>query len=220
MTIMEKFLNKSANKCSNQPTEISLLFRNPQCFLIIFPALLFYHQHKLSAIIIFLIFLIFFRNPDRFPVNISENNIYSPADGNIIGISTEPDNRTRIAIFLSVADVHVQYAPVFGTIMRSFYKKGEFNLAYILEKSDLNERLETDIITNENNDKITIFQIAGQLARRIESFVNVNDNVSPGCRLGMIKFGSRVDIIFPSKYKVLVKKNEHVTAGKTILAGL
>jgi phosphatidylserine decarboxylase len=149
---------------------------------------------------------------------VTKNLLTSPADGIILSI-IETDNNIQIAIFLSILDVHVQYSPCDGTIVAQRYKTGEFHPAYIMKKSRYNERMETDIMTADGN-MITVIQIAGQLANRIETFVHKGMMVSRGCRLGIIKFGSRVDLIVP-KNKYMLPKNiaigKYVTAGETVL---
>jgi phosphatidylserine decarboxylase len=187
------------------------------------PLFLLYINEKLLSICILSFFLFFFRSPDRRPMlhaGTTRNNLYSPADGTVMNVRQEK-NRNIIEIFLSVADVHIQYAPAAATVSHQRYKKGKFNAAYIMEKSKYNERLETDFIVTENKAVVTVVQIAGQLAQRIESWIKKGDTVLPGCKIGIIKFGSRVDISFPRDIygTVAVQKGQHVTGGRTLLNG-
>lgn len=162
-------------------------------------------------------FFVFFRNPDRlFPAN--PKFLTSPADGVVLDVSTDA-RRIRLSIFLSVFDVHVQYAPCDGQVIAQRYKRGQFNPAYIAKKSAYNERLETDILT-KHGDVITVVQIAGQFANRIDTFVGKGLQVSRGCRLGLIKFGSRVDLIVPNDKYTLAKNispGSRVIGGETVL---
>lgn len=171
------------------------------------------------SIACFLLFAVFFRNPTRRPFLNDDINILSPADGTVLQVFDDKQGHWVIAIFLSILDVHVQYAPTNGKIISQHYTKGRFNPAYMMEKSQYNERLQTDIL-RPDGDVISVVQIAGQLAQRIDSFVKIGDNVSKGCRLGMIKFSSRVDLIVPQRsYELMlgIKAGDHVSAGITPL---
>jgi len=175
-----------------------------------------YNIHPTTAAVTFVAMVLFFRSPDRLPREVNNfSNVYSPADGHVLDIISTPDAE-RISIFLSVFDVHVQYSPINGTVVKQEYIKGQFHPAYLTEKSKYNERLLTHIRRSDGKI-VTVMQIAGQIANRIESFVRPGDVVSTGCRLGIIKFGSRVDIIVPKGAKTHMRIGDYVTAGDTVL---
>jgi phosphatidylserine decarboxylase len=168
--------------------------------------------------IIFFIFLIFFfRDPERKIVYV-ENTILSPADGKVISIENNYENGfNKISIFLSIFDVHIQRAPIPGIIKSIDYVRGKFYPAN-KKNSAYNEK---NVICIKNEDKeIKIIQIAGSIARRIVTWVNTNNFINAGDKIGMIKFGSRVEIYIPIKFKINVKINDKVKAGKTVIATL
>lgn len=201
--------NVKVSKCSNGVWDHLLVKRWPH--YLTFPVMLYFIGYQKSAIIVTIAFFVFFRSPNRYPLKYDKNVLYSPADGVVMEVKRMQD-RYIICIFLSVTNVHVQYSPTRCKVIAKRYKRGEFNVAYIMEKSDLNERLETDLQT-DTGDNISVVQIAGQVAQRIESFVKTNDILDVGCRLGVIKFGSRVDLHVPLSYKILTKKGEVVVGG-------
>jgi len=173
-------------------------------------------------ILIFCIFCVyFFRNPKR---NTQKNDeeLISPADGTVTEIKnimeTEFINNecTRISIFMSPLDVHVNRAPCEGNILRVVHRSGEFALAFKKDIDKENER--NNILIEHNDEKILVVQIAGFLARRIIPYVSENDPVRQGDPIGMIAFGSRVDIYFPKAYRPMVQLQDKVKAGLTILA--
>lgn len=163
-------------------------------------------------------FLWFFRDPER-TIPPEAGLIVSPADGKITDISpTQLNGRpcTRISIFLNVFDVHVNRSPVAGVIKEVVYKRGEFANAMGAASSDANEQ---NIVTVESEGQTVIFkQIAGLLARRIVFTKKVGDAVARGERVGLIKFGSRTDVIFPAPSELRVKTGDRVKGGASILA--
>ncbi|HEV8385345.1 MAG TPA: phosphatidylserine decarboxylase [Candidatus Acidoferrales bacterium] len=165
-----------------------------------------------------LFFLWFFRDPER-AVPAEPGAIVSPADGKVTSISTlELDGwpRTRVSIFLNVFDVHVNRSPIAGVIRGVEYRKGQFRNAMGEVSSELNEQ---NVVTVEGEDQAVIFkQIAGILARRIVFSKRVGDIVRRGERVGLIKFGSRVDVIFDSAAELNVRLGERVQGGSTVLA--
>lgn len=157
----------------------------------------------------------FYRFPDR-PCQSDDHQIISPADGTVKEITINPiTQETKISLFLSPLDVHVQYIPYSGQVIQQKYQKGTFNPAYLLQKSQYNERNTITILTRYGPIKVT--QIAGQLARRIVSKVHKGDQVQKGDPYGMIKLSSRVDIVLPPSAKVLVQKGDHLKGCQTIL---
>lgn len=171
--------------------------------------------------LIFLIFsLYFFRDPDRTPPK-AENVVISPADGKILFVKDVYDNKfingkaKQISIFMSPLDVHVNRIPIDGKLEYLKYHKGEFVAAFEDKASESNERCEFGI--QSKYGKILFTQVAGFLARRIVYEIKPGDTVKMGERFGMIKFGSRVDVVVPEEWTAKVKKGDHVSAGETIL---
>jgi len=157
----------------------------------------------------------FFRNPQT-PVNDQNIVIIAPSYGKIYKIMDQ-SSYYRVAIFLSPLDVHVQYAPISGLIIKQNYYRGNFSPAYLMEKSQHNERLEH--IIKSDNIRIGIVQIAGQIARRIVSFKQTGQFVYTGTPIGMIKFGSRCDIIIPKKqFSLNCHVGQKLIGGQTIIA--
>jgi len=163
-------------------------------------------------------FLWFFRDPER-RIPAIQGAIVSPADGKVTDISHFEENgesRTRISIFLNVFDVHVNRSPVSGVIEDVFYRKGEFLNAMSAASADLNEQ---NVITLRGDAGRVVFkQIAGLLARRIVFTKKVGDMVERGERVGMIKFGSRTDVIFPAGAEMKVRVGDKVKGGSSVLA--
>jgi phosphatidylserine decarboxylase len=165
-------------------------------------------------------FLWFFRDPERTVSDIA-GAIVSPADGKVTDVSTVMvDDRpcTRISIFLNVFDVHVNRAPVSGTIRDVRYQRGRFLNAMNAACADQNEQ---NIVTLEGEGHTIVFkQIAGLLARRIVFDKKVGDQVRRGERVGLIKFGSRTDILFAASARLNVHRGDHVQGGASVLAYL
>ncbi len=169
----------------------------------------------------FLFTLYFFRDPERIPPN-DKNVIVSPADGKVLLIKDVNGNpyvegdAVQISVFMSPLDVHVNRIPVDGKVDYLKFVKGKF-LAAFNDKADLeNERNEIGILSQHG--KVFFTQVAGVFARRIISGLKKGEEVKIGERFGMIKFGSRCDIIVPkNKWRAEVKVGEHVTAGETVI---
>ena len=167
----------------------------------------------------------FFRDPERSIIE-DENYLVSPADGRISAIQeiNGPvelglDNKkfTRVSIFMNVFDCHLNRAPSNGEIQDIFYKPGKFLNASLDKASEENERNYFKIKDNKTENPIVVVQIAGLIARRIVTQVEKAQRVSQGQRLGMIRFGSRVDIYF-SQRKTMVKVGQNVIAGESLIA--
>lgn len=165
-----------------------------------------------------LFFLWFFRDPER-AVPAGPGLIVSPADGKVTDVSpTQLDGTpcTRISIFLSVFDVHVNRSPVSGVIRDVVYRPGKFLSALDAASAEDNEQ---NIVTMESQGVTVVFkQIAGLLARRIVFHHKPGDTLARGQRVGMIKFGSRTDVIFPAPAELSVKAGDRVKGGSSILA--
>ncbi|MBK7230496.1 MAG: phosphatidylserine decarboxylase family protein [Ignavibacteriales bacterium] len=162
----------------------------------------------------------FFRDPERRVPNKS-NVVVSPADGRILFVKDVIDEKfingkaKLVSIFMSPLNVHVNRIPISGKVEYVKYIQGEYLAAFEDKASERNERNEIGITSPDG--KVFFTQIAGFVARRIVSDLKVGDSVNIGNRFGMIKFGSRVDIIVPEQWQVKVKKDDNVTAGETIL---
>ena len=169
--------------------------------------------------ILFLIILYFFRDPDRIIPN--EEGILSPADGKIISIEKSKDSEftenemTRICIFLSIFDAHIARSPIKSSVIETRYFPGEFHFANTIKAIE-NERLCVHLKSNLNENFVLILY-AGFIARRIVSYINTSSNLERGERVGIIKFGSRVDIYVPIDYATNLKTGDNVVAGETVL---
>ena len=166
---------------------------------------------------IFYFLFFFFRVPSKGFVSNHKNPILAPCFGTVKEIN-EIGGYNHIVMTLSLFDPHVQFVPYDGLVRRKIYKKGEFNFAYILHKSQYNERMVTQFDTNIGD--ITVSQIAGMITRRIHNFLLPLQRVRKGEHLGFICFGSRVDLLFKKdpKIRINVTKGERVIGGETVMA--
>jgi len=156
----------------------------------------------------------FFRDPDR---EIPRGPVaVAPADGKIVLIRHKPD-ATQICIFLNIFDVHVNRSPIGGKVVDVTYNKGKFLVASNEAASFENER-NTISVEAKDGVKVCFSQVAGLIARRIVCYVTPGEYVTTGQRIGLIKFGSRVDINFGPEWVLEVKEGQRVSAGSTILA--
>jgi len=158
--------------------------------------------------------LYFFRDPERLipagPVAVS------PADGKVVAIKSESPSGTRISIFLNVFDVHVNRTPIGGVITSVQYHRGQFLVASKERASTQNEQ---NTVTVEGDGSRVVFkQIAGLIARRIVFYKKPGDHVSKGERVGLIKFGSRVDVVFGPEWEIVVQQGMRVAGGSTVIA--
>ena len=166
-------------------------------------------------------FTYFFRNQDR-TIPTDEHQVVSPADGTVQDVVELEDDDfvkgpcTKIIIFLSVFNVHVNRSPIAGEIKCQKYVCGRFRPAYKDEVGFENERHMLGI-ENEKGFRVTVTQIAGILARRIVSWVTLDDNMSKGQVYGLIKFGSCTELVVPRNVEVLVKKGDKVRGGESVL---
>lgn len=181
-----------------------------------------YGKYSLIFIVVFIIVftLNFFRDPDR-NIPHGDDIIVAPADGKILLIKDIIDKRyineeaIQISIFMSPLNVHVNRIPIDGEIDYLKYIEGEYLVAYHDKADERNERSEIGILSKHG--KVLFTQVAGMVARRIVYDLNMNDEVKKGNRFGMIKFGSRVDVIVPKKWDLKVKEGDITSAGETIL---
>ncbi|HSE13969.1 MAG TPA: phosphatidylserine decarboxylase family protein [Candidatus Deferrimicrobium sp.] len=166
----------------------------------------------------------FFRNPDRTPPP-GTGLVVSPADGRIVYAGESPPGRyaatagKRVSVFMSGIDVHVNRAPVSGRVTAVRYHKGAFHVASVDKASLMNEQNGVTIATPEGRE-VTYVQIAGIVARRIVCDLKEGDEVRQGQRVGMIRFGSRVDLYLPAEARLSVAPGDRVRAGESVLGVL
>ena len=190
-----------------------------------FVALLFSKSLGLILILTTIWVYYFFRDPERYSIN-DDKFLVSPADGLITDVSEktgpvelqlENKSFSRVSIFMNVFNCHVNRTPAGGVVEEIYYKPGKFLNASLDKASEENERNYYKIKSNKNGEEVIIVQIAGLIARRIVCEVEQGQNLKQGERIGMIRFGSRVDIYFKNK-KVLVKLGQNVVAGESLIA--
>ncbi len=166
------------------------------------------------------------RTPDLAPASADPDLVLAPADGRVMVVGpadpadAPPGEWTQIGIFLSLADVHINRTPVGGRITSIERKPGSFLAAYRAESAHLNERTELVVSqTVDGEDRTVVFrQIVGVLARRIVTRVRAGQQLVAGQRIGLMRFGSRMDVFVPSVAEVLVTERQKVVAGETVLA--
>lgn len=166
----------------------------------------------------------FFRNPERYS-DAEASAILAPADGKVIYVGPALEERcfkaevTKISIFMSVFDVHVNRVPISGKIVDLFYNKGQF-LNASLDKASLNNEQSGMLLEDSSGRKMLVVQIAGLIARRIVSYPVLGDILQRGARYGLIRFGSRVDLYFPEDVDIQVRVGERVWGGESVLGYL
>ena len=195
--------------------------------IITFFVLIFSKLFGILFILITVWIYYFFRDPERFSID-DDNFLVSPADGLITSISEqtgpielqlENTTFTKISVFMNVFNCHVNRVPISGVVEEINYKPGKFLNASLDKASEENERNYFKIKCNNTGEEIIIVQIAGLIARRIVCEVEQGQNLKQGDRIGMIRFGSRVDIYFKNK-KTLAKIGQNVVAGESLLASV
>lgn len=167
---------------------------------------------------------LFFRDPDRRCDRVAPHpaDVLSPADGTVMvagdpqpGVAPEGDWQ-QVSVFLSVVDVHVNRSPFCGEVVASSYRKGSFLAAYRAESAHRNERSE---IRLRDGERTVVFrQIVGVLARRIVTRTGPGDHLATGERMGLMKFGSRMDVFVPPECTITVRKGQRVRGGETVIA--
>ncbi len=189
-----------------------------------FVSLIFWIDIVVTLLLCIPFFLVirFFRVPLRL-INKVENGIISPADGTVIAIEEMNeyeyfhDNRIKISIFMSVYNVHVNFYPIDGEVEYVKYHPGRYFIAHLPKSSIDNEH--NSIVVRKDEQRVVLFrQIAGIVARRIVSYAHVGDKVKQGTEVGMIRFGSRVDVFLPTDAQICVKIGDKTRAQKTVLA--
>lgn len=173
----------------------------------------------LALMLIFV--LAFFRDPDRTPPE-GDSLVISPADGKVVVIRDVEEREymkatcVQVSIFMSPFDVHVNRFPISGKVAYFTHIPGTYLVAFDEKSSERNER--THIAIENGKTRVLFKQIAGFIARRIVTSVQLGDNVVAGDRFGMIRFGSRVDVIVPKSCEVKVRVGDRTVAGETVLA--
>jgi phosphatidylserine decarboxylase len=174
----------------------------------------------LIPLLLAIFFLWFFRDPERAIPDMG-GAVVSPADGKVTDVSwltTDGEKQARISIFLSVFDVHVNRSPITGTVREVRYQRGKFLNAMNPASAEENEQ---NVVRVEGDGQVVVFkQIAGLLARRIVFHPKVGDRLERGQRVGLIKFGSRTDVILSATANVQVKVGDRVRGGASVLAYL
>ncbi len=172
----------------------------------------------------------FFRDPERQPdlgVAVSEDVVLSPADGKVMYVgpadprATPPGEWQQIVIFLSVSDVHINRSPYAGMVTSVTYRPGKFLAAFTEASGAENERSEITVVRDLDGggQRTVVFrQIVGMLARRVVTRVEPGDVIASGERIGLMKFGSRMDVFLPLDAAVAVAEKDRVVAGETVLA--
>jgi phosphatidylserine decarboxylase len=178
--------------------------------------------HPLAAAVLgaaTLFLLQFFRDPERAPEG-GEDTIVSPADGTVLSVGEAPEApvgaRRRLSVFMSVFNCHVNRSPVSGRLGDYAYIRGRKGAAFSDKASVENEQNRVTLVAASGS--ITFKQIAGALARRIIFYPHVGDSLQRGQRIGLIRFGSRVDLFVPDGAEVLVKPGDKLKAGRTAVA--
>lgn len=173
---------------------------------------LFYLSLLFFVIAAFVCF--FFRNPDR-RIPAGNNLLVSPADGKVVKIAPIDGGEQAISIFLNIFNVHVNRSPIAGELQQIEYKRGLFKAAFDDEASQVNEQ---NIITISGQGiRIVVRQIAGLIARRVVCWKKPGNSLQRGELFGLIRFGSRVDIVLPGQVKILVKVGDKVKGGSSII---
>jgi len=167
----------------------------------------------------------FFRNPERYPP-FREGTVVSPADGRILSVTqvdgpelSGMDECTKVSIFMSVFNVHVNRSPAAGRVLEIHYKPGKFFSANLDKAAEENER-NLVVMEDEQGRRLAFVQIAGLIARRIVCFVSPDDTLEKGERFGLIRFGSRVDLYLPTQTEIDISVGQHVKGGETIIGYL
>ena len=169
----------------------------------------------LSAALLAAYVAYFFRNPYR-QIPVDEEAIVSPADGKVVGVHRLEDGRHLITIFLNIFNVHINRSPIAGSVEKVTYTKGKFLAAYKEDASRLNER--NLLVIRDGDFQIEVTQIAGLIARRIVCWAKESETLAKGQRFGLIRFGSRMDVILPAQCRILVTPGQTVAGGSDLMA--
>lgn len=193
--------------------------------LLLYPIYLHFTAYIIVSVVFFLLFawaLRFFRIPMRFSHKV-ENGVISPADGIVCAIEKDfeneyfKDERIKISVFMSIFNVHVNFFPIDGTVEYVGYHPGKYHVANLPKASNDNEH--NSVVVRKDENRVVLFrQIAGFLARRIVCNIKAGDKANQGEEMGMIRFGSRVDVFVPLDAQINVQLGTPVRTQKTVLA--
>jgi len=202
-------------------------------FVVLFINIIAKYILKFGNVATWIIFLIttfffcfvtyFFRNPKRNIIT-DDDKIICPADGKVVVIEEvyEPeyfgDKRLQVSVFMSPSNVHVNRAPIAGSVKYSKYHDGKYLVAWHPKSSTENER--TSLVIDNGSVDVLVRQIAGKVARRIVYYLNEGDTIEQGADFGFIKFGSRVDLFLPLNTKINVQLGQKVKGGITVIGEL
>ncbi len=201
-----------------------LLFLLPAAFLTLIFFLIGWTILAIIVLLLTLFIAFFFRNPKR-RIPSKPKAVVSPADGKIIYVGEIQEKRCiqeralKISIFMSMMDVHMNRSPVSGKVLKTVYNPGKFLVAYA-EKSSLDNEQNATILLTEERAKVLMVQIAGIVARRIVCYVKPGDVLKRGEILGLIRFGSRLDLYLPLTAKATVRVGQKVKGGESIVGFL
>ena len=189
-------------------------FLIPLLLLVILFAALRFVYASFVFFILALFIAFFFRNPSR-KIPEGKNLIVSPADGKVVKISHNESGERCVSIFLNIFNVHVNRSPIAGKLEQLQYKRGKYKVAFDEDASNVNEQ---NILTIKGEDiQVTFKQIAGLIARRVVCWKQPGSKLSRGERIGLIRFGSRADVILPEKVRILVSVGDKVCGGSSVL---
>ena len=181
----------------------------------------FFYSLLILSILFFILVVLFFRKPSRSMVY-SPEAIIAPADGKVVAIEEVFEDsyfkakRLQISVFMSPLNVHINYVPINGTVVKVKHEPGNYLVAWHPKSSSLNEH--TSVVIKQDDREIMVRQIAGAVARRIVTYPVADTEVTQGEELGFIKFGSRVDLFLPLDAKINVSIDQAVRGKKTIMA--
>lgn len=176
---------------------------------------------SIASLIVFLLILWFFRSPEKIIIS-NDNLIICPADGKVVVIEKTFEHEflkkdcLQISVFMSPLNVHVNWYPINGDVIKSVYHKGKYLVAWHPKSSTENERSSV-LIKSKNGEQIVVRQIAGAVARRIVTYAKEGDASLQNQQMGFIKFGSRVDLFLPLETKIEVKIGQIVKGNQTII---
>jgi len=192
-------------------------------FVTLVLALLSWKVPALLALGVTFFITYFFRNPQRLSPD-DENLVLAPADGVVIYLGNAPENHLgeemlKISIFMSVFNVHINRVPLSGRVLDTFYVRGKF-LDVRDEKATFENEQSGMILQTEKGVKIVVVQVAGLIARRIISYAEKGDLLRRGCRYGLIRFGSRLDVYLPKDIDLRVAIGDRTVGGETVLGCL
>ena len=189
-----------------------------------YPKFIFAIGTSIAALIL-VFFAYFFRNPSRIVEIDDEGLVVAPADGTIVAVEPSDEleyfggRRLQVSIFMSIFNVHANWYPISGKVLKAVHHNGNHLMAYLPKSSTENER-STIVIETHSGTQVLVRQIAGALARRIVTYAHEGKDCHLNEQLGFIKFGSRVDLFFPLDTEVFVKIGDKTTGNETIIARL